>query len=56
MIHYPIPPHKQKALSEFSHLSLQVTELIHEEVVSIPISPVLSKNEVSYIIDVIKKY
>lgn len=56
MIHYPIPPHKQKALSEFSHLSLQITELIHEEVVSIPISPVLSENEVSYIIDVINKY
>ena len=44
LIHYPIPSHKQEALTSFNHLSLPVTEYIHENIVSIPISPVLTDN------------
>lgn len=56
LIHYPIAPHKQKAMKDFSHLSLPITEKIHNEVLSIPISPVLTDEEVSVIIDVLNNY
>ena len=56
LIHYPIPPHKQQALSDYSHLSFPVTEKIHEEVVSIPISPVFSKEDIKRVISVLNKY
>lgn len=42
MIHYPIPPHRQPAYPEFHHLDLPITEAIHKEVLSLPISPVIS--------------
>jgi len=56
LIHYPIPPHKQKALLEYSNLYFPITEGIHQEVVSIPISPLLTDNEVSKVILVLNKY
>jgi len=56
LIHYPIPPHKQEALSEFKNLNFPITEKIHEQVVSIPISPILSTTEVETIISVLNKY
>jgi dTDP-4-amino-4,6-dideoxygalactose transaminase len=56
LIHYPIAPHKQKALSEFSHLSFPVTETIHETVVSIPISPVMTDDEVQRVVDVVNSF
>ncbi|PWK18214.1 DegT/DnrJ/EryC1/StrS family aminotransferase [Xanthomarina spongicola] len=56
LIHYPIPPHKQEALINFKGLSLPITEEIHNTVVSIPISPVITSNEISQIIDTINAY
>lgn len=56
VIHYPIPPHKQKAYSELNHLSFPLTEKIHEQVLSLPISPVLTKAEVQKIIDVVNGF
>lgn len=56
IIHYPIPPHKQKALQEFNHLSLPITEKIHQEVLSLPISSVLSDDEISHIISTLNNY
>lgn len=56
VIHYPIPPHKQKALSEFNHLNLPITEKIHREVLSLPISSVLSEDEISHIISTLNNY
>lgn len=50
LIHYPIPPHKQKAYKELNHLTFPVTEKIHEEVLSLPISPVMDENDVNQII------
>ena len=49
-IHYPIPPHMQKALSEFNSLSLPITEEIHNTILSIPINHTLTYDENSYII------
>ena len=56
IIHYPIPPHKQKALQEFNHLSLPITEKIHQEVLSLPISSVLTDEEISKIISTLNNY
>lgn len=55
-IHYPIPPHKQAAFFEWNQESFPITEQIHEEVLSLPISPVLTEVEVSKIIRVINSY
>lgn len=56
MIHYPVPPHKQKALSKWNTLSFPVTEKIHNEVLSLPISPVLTKEEVSFVVEILNRY
>lgn len=56
LIHYPIPPHKQLALSQFSELKLPVTEQIHNEVLSLPISPMLTDAEVDYVITAINQF
>ena len=56
MIHYPVPPHKQKAYKEFSNLSLPISELIHETTLSIPMDPTLEINQVNYIIETLNKF
>jgi len=56
LIHYPIPPHKQCAYQEWENASFPISEQIHEQVLSIPISPVINKTEIEVIIDVINTY
>lgn len=56
MIHYPIPPHQQKAFKEWNQLSFPITEKIHKEVLSLPISPVLTDDEVSFVISILNQY
>ncbi len=56
IIHYPIPPHKQEALSEFAHLEFPITEQIHKEVISIPLSPVMMNDEITEVISVLNAY
>ena len=56
MIHYPIPPHKQKAFSNWNNLTFSVTEKIHDEVLSLPMSPIMKDDEVSFVISIINKY
>jgi dTDP-4-amino-4,6-dideoxygalactose transaminase len=56
VIHYPIPPHRQLAYTELAHLSLPITEKIHREVISLPISPVMPLEQVQYVIDLINNY
>ncbi|WP_426485971.1 DegT/DnrJ/EryC1/StrS family aminotransferase [Flavobacterium sp. 2] len=56
VIHYPIPPHKQKAFSAWNNLSFPITEKIHNEVLSLPMSPVLTETEVNFIIEILNKY
>ena len=55
-IHYPKPPHKQKALQEFSTLQLPITEYIHKNCVSLPINPVLTHEELDKIIKIVNAY
>lgn len=56
MIHYPIPPHKQQALSEWNQLSFPITEQIHQEVLSLPISPVMTMDAVDLVIQILNEY
>jgi len=55
-IHYPIPPHKQLAYKEYNEISMPVTENIHNEVLSLPISPVMNKNEIAEIIKAVNNF
>jgi dTDP-4-amino-4,6-dideoxygalactose transaminase len=56
LIHYPIAPHKQKALSKYSHLKLPITEHIHNTVVSIPISPIMTDAQINKVIQLLNTY
>lgn len=56
IVHYPIPPHKQEALKEYQHLSFPVTEQIHQEVLSIPLSPAMNETDISEVIALLNQY
>ncbi|MBF9001162.1 DegT/DnrJ/EryC1/StrS family aminotransferase [Vibrio nitrifigilis] len=56
LIHYPTPPHKQAAYQELNELSFPVSELLHNEVVSIPISGVQTIKDTNYIIEVLNDF
>ena len=56
LIHYPVPPHKQKAYKEWNNLYLPVTEKIHAEELSLPISPVMTDTEVKMVIELINTF
>ena len=56
LIHYPIAPHKQKALKLYNNLVLPITEQLHNEVLSLPISPVMSNEDVEQVIHIINRY
>jgi dTDP-4-amino-4,6-dideoxygalactose transaminase len=53
LIHYPIPPHKQDAYPELNNLKLPITEKIHAEVLSLPISPIIAEKDVMEVINII---
>jgi dTDP-4-amino-4,6-dideoxygalactose transaminase len=56
LIHYPIPPHKQEAYKEWSTHRYPISEKIHEQIISIPISPVMPVEDAEYIARVINAY
>ncbi|EAL3909934.1 DegT/DnrJ/EryC1/StrS family aminotransferase [Campylobacter upsaliensis] len=56
IIHYPIAPHKQECYKDLSHLSLPLSEQIHNEVLSLPISPVMSEEDALRIADLINNF
>ena len=56
IIHYPIPPHKQECYIEWNNLSLPITEQIHNEELSLPISPVMNEEEYHYIVNIINEW
>lgn len=55
-IHYPIPPHKQDCYKKWNNMSLPVTERIHREELSLPMSPCLTDEQVYYVIDILNKF
>lgn len=56
VIHYPIPPHKQQAYSQYNELILPLTEKIHEQVLSLPIDPTMRNEDITFIISVVNKF
>ena len=56
MIHYPIPPHKQKAFSELNKRRFYVTEKITKEILSLPIFPTLTKFETKRIVNTLNSF
>jgi dTDP-4-amino-4,6-dideoxygalactose transaminase len=56
LIHYPIPPHKQLAYKELDHVTLPLTEKIHDQVLSLPISPLMSNNEIYQVVEIINNF
>lgn len=50
LVHYPIAPHKQQAYRHLNHLPLPITESLHERVLSLPMSPVLTDAETDTVI------
>lgn len=56
LIHYPIPPHKQKAYAEYNHLSLPITEKIHRSVLSLPIDTTMSEEDMIKVVNVINAF
>lgn len=55
-IHYPIPPHKQECYKEWNNMSFPVTEKIHQQELSLPMSPCLTDEQIQYVIDVINEW
>ena len=56
LIHYPIPPHQQQAMKAFSYLNLPLTEKIHKRIISLPISPIMTDEDVQTVIDALNTY
>ncbi|QPW26363.1 DegT/DnrJ/EryC1/StrS family aminotransferase [Edwardsiella ictaluri] len=56
LIHYPIPPHKQKAYDSWGDKSLPLTEQIHQEVLSLPLSPTMDDKDIEYIISAVNGF
>ncbi|MGC6430071.1 MAG: DegT/DnrJ/EryC1/StrS family aminotransferase [Jejuia sp.] len=56
LIHYPIPPHQQESLKNYNTLKLPITESIHKTIISIPISPTMTEDEVKTVINVLNIY
>jgi len=57
-IHYPIPPHKQAcyANTPLADLHLPITEQIHRETLSLPMSPVMTQGEIQAVVDVVNAF
>jgi dTDP-4-amino-4,6-dideoxygalactose transaminase len=51
LIHYPVPPHQQKAYHEWSDQSLPITEKMHNMVLSLPMGPTIDDREINFIVE-----
>ena len=56
LIHYPIPIHQQQVYNDYKHLKLPITELIHNEIISLPLSAVLSLADVRTVVRAINNF
>ena len=56
LIHYPIPPHKQECYKQWNNISFSVTERIHNQELSLPMSPCLTWEEAEYVVEVINRW
>ena len=56
LIHYPVAPHKQKAYREEGHLHLPLAEKLHQEVISLPMYPTLSLEQIEIVSDCVNSF
>lgn len=60
IIHYPIPPHHQECYSREAwntpQLQLPIAEMIHNEELSLPISPCMRQEQIDYVVELIKNF
>lgn len=56
IIHYPCPPHKQLAYKEWNNLSYPISEEIHNTIISLPISPVMTDDEVKKVVEIVNAF
>lgn len=56
MVHYPIPPHKQVAYSEWNDRSYPITEHIANEELSLPCNPSMTDDEVKTLVEIVNKF
>ena len=56
IIHYPCPPHKQLAYKEWNNLSYPISEEIHNTIISLPISPVITDDEVEKVVEIVNAW
>lgn len=56
LIHYPIPPHKQECYREWNSISLPITEKIHNQELSMPISPVMNMEEAEQVVKILNSF
>ena len=56
LIHYPVPPHKQKAYNEWNQFHIPITEKVHSEVLSLPISQVITDEEATLVIEAVNSF
>ena len=56
LIHYPLPPHKQICYKDWNNRSYPITEKIHREVLSLPMSAVMTEDEVKTVVEIINKF
>ena len=56
IIHYPTPPHKQLAYQEWNNRSYPIAEEIHRTVISLPISPVMTNEEVKQVVEIVNEW
>ena len=56
IIHYPIAPHKQLAYKEMNSKTFSIAEKIHAQVLSLPISPVMTNAEITKVIMTVNNF
>jgi len=56
LIHYPIPPHKQQAYQDWNGLSFPITEKIHAQELSLPMSPIINPFDIAEVCQLINNY
>lgn len=56
LIHYPIPPHKQECYSDWNVMSLPITEQLHSQELSLPISQVMTLDEADEVVELVNRF
>ena len=56
LIHYPIPPHQQQCYKAWNSLSFPITEQIHQQELSLPISPVMTMDVAQQVVSILNSY